>query len=358
MSKPKMQEQLRRGWTTGDCATAAAAAALHGLLHQKLLQDITINLPKIKNVTFALKKHQFTSEYGFASVIKDAGDDPDITDGIEVCVDIRPMKKNHQHTPQFHAGAGVGVVTMGGLPIAIGEPAITPKPREMIIDNIKNIIGHDKNLAYDITISIPNGQEIAEKTWNKRLGIVGGLSILGTTGIVIPYSCSAWIHSIHRGIDVARANGFSYIGAATGKTSLAVLENDFHLPVEAIIDMGDFIGGMVKYLNKKPVNNVHIVGGIGKMAKCAQGAMDLHSRRSTLNQQKMINLLRDAGFQGAINQHLQNSGTAAQFYECAMEDNINIAPLISQRVCQNLHAYCPQINFDITIIDRQGNILN
>ena len=134
-----------------------------------------------------------------------------------------------------------------------------------------------------ITISIPGGEALAHETWNPRLGIVGGLSILGTTGIVIPYSCAAWIHSIHRGVDVARAAGLDHIAASTGSTSEQAVQALYGLSETALIDMGDFVGGMLKYLRRHPVARVTLGGGFGKLSKLANGHTDLHSRRSRVD---------------------------------------------------------------------------
>ena len=170
-------------------------------------------------------------------------------------------------------------MTRPGLPVPPGEPAINPVPRQMMRDAIAEVAAaHGDAGDVEIEIAIPGGEALAAKTLNGRLGIVGGLSILGTTGIVVPYSCSAWIHSIHRGIDVARAAGLAHIAGATGSTSEAAVQKLHGLPEIALIDMGDFVGGMLKYLRTHPVPRVTIAGGVGKMTKLAQGLLDLHSQ--------------------------------------------------------------------------------
>ena len=179
---------------------------------------------------------------------------------------------------RFHAGEGVGTITLEGLQLPPGEAAINTVPRRMIADALSEIAGHLPDVA--VTISIPGGEELAKRTMNARLGIVGGLSILGTTGIVVPYSCSAWIHSIHRGIDVARAAGLTHIAAATGSTSERAVQVLHGLPEIALIDMGDFVGGTLKYLRRHPVPRLTLAGGFAKLAKLGQGALDLHSGRS------------------------------------------------------------------------------
>src|SRR5205814_1560328 len=185
----------------------------------------------------------------------------------------------------FRAGEGVGTVTRPGLALAVGEPAINPAPRAIIAETLTELAEANGASSPDleVTIAIPGGASIAEKTMNARLGIVGGLSVLGTTGIVVPYSCSAWIHAIQRGIDVARAAGFAHIAAVTGSTSERAVQRLYDLPEAALIDMGDFVGGTLKYLRRHPVPRLTIAGGFAKIAKLAQGHLDLHSSRSRLD---------------------------------------------------------------------------
>ena len=215
-------------------------------------------------------------------MVKDAGDDPDVTHGALVLATVRAGAPGSGVT--FRAGEGVGTVTRAGLPIPPGEPAINPVPRRMIRDAIAEVAAAAGRAAdAEVEIAIPGGEALAAKTLNGRLGIVGGLSILGTTGIVVPYSCSAWIHSIHRGIDVARAAGLTHIAGATGASSEAAVQKLYDLPEIALIDMGDFVGGMLKYLRTHPVPRVTIAGGVAKMTKLAQGLLDLHSKRGVVD---------------------------------------------------------------------------
>ena len=217
-----------------------------------------------------------------ASVIKDAGDDPDVTDKAEVVATLR--LRGDGGGIRFVAGEGVGTVTRAGLPIPPGEPAINPVPRRMMTEMLEaEAIRTGHGLDLDVEIAIPGGAELALRTLNPRLGIVGGLSILGTTGIVIPYSCSSWIHSIHRGVDVARAAGLAHIAACTGSTSERTVQALYDLPDMALLDMGDFAGGTLKYLKRKPVARVTLAGGFAKLAKLAQGHLDLHSSRSEVD---------------------------------------------------------------------------
>lgn len=271
----KPQTSLKRGWTTGACAAAAVKAAYTALLSGTFPDPVTITLPRGEQPSFALTLEEIGEGWARAGIVKDAGDDPDVTHGATVIATVRRFGTG----VKFKAGAGVGMVTKPGLPIAVGEPAINPIPRQMMMAVIAELGGGD----VEIEISIPDGAAIAEKTWNPRLGIIGGLSILGTTGIVHPFSCAAWIASIHRGIDVARAMGLHHVAGCTGSTSEDAVRAQFDLPLEAMLDMGDFAGGVLKYLRVNPVPRVTIGGGFGKMVKLAQGAMDLHSGRSQVD---------------------------------------------------------------------------
>ena len=243
----KPEGELRRGWTTGACATAAAKAAYTALLTGAFPDPVQIALPRGETPSFALTREGKTDSGAFAAITKDAGDDPDVTHGAVIRVDIAHGERNSGVV--FRAGEGVGTVTREGLPVAVGEPAINPMPRKMIAGAITHVAGdHGGSGDVVVTVSVENGVALAEKTWNPRLGIVGGISILGTTGVVIPYSCAAWIESIHRGIDVSRAAGEKTIAGCTGKTSEEKTQALLGLPDHAMIDMGDFAGGMLKYL--------------------------------------------------------------------------------------------------------------
>lgn len=265
------QAPLRSGWTTGTCAAAAAAAAYQALLTGSFPDPVTVTLPRGGSVTLSLHRCRLEPAAATASVIKDAGDDPDVTHGAEVVVTVAAAAAGHGIT--FHGGAGVGIVTLPGLPVAVGEPAINPGPRQMIGNALTTIAARAGTTAdLQVTIAIPGGAELAERTLNGRLGIRGGLSILGTTGIVKPFSCAAWIHSLHRGVDVARASRFQHLAATTGSVSEAAVQRLYSLPDAALIDMGDFAGGLLKYLRTHPVPWLTLAGGFAKLAKLAQGS--------------------------------------------------------------------------------------
>jgi len=255
---PKIE--LRCGWTTGACATAATKAALQKLWGGEFPETVQITLPKGETPVFALAHRDAGVGWAEVGITKDAGDDPDVTHGALIVVRVAASNGGIV----FKAGKGVGTVTKAGLPIGVGEPAINPMPRAMMQAVVAEVAG-DRPCNVEITISIPGGEALAQKTWNPRLGIVGGLSVLGTTGIVRPFSCAAWIASIHRGIDVSRASGLTHVAGCTGATSEKVVQEIYRLPDHAMLDMGDFAGGMLKYLMKHPIARVTIGGGICKI---------------------------------------------------------------------------------------------
>lgn len=287
---------LRHGYTTGACATAAAAAAARALLTGQWAPDETIRLPGGAMVRFELAETAMGPDWTRAGVQKDAGDDPDVTHGALIQATLRRAPPG----VIFAAGEGVGTVTRPGLPIPPGEPAINPVPRRMITDALAAIAAaHGHPGGFAVEISVPGGRALAERTWNPRLGILGGISILGTTGIVKPYSCAAWIASIHRGVDVVRAAGLSHAVAATGSTSERVAQARFGLPDHAMLDMGDFAGGLLKYLRHHPIPRVTLAGGFGKLTKLAQGALDLHSGRSQVDIAALATWAGDPALAGA-----------------------------------------------------------
>ncbi|MEM8633078.1 MAG: cobalt-precorrin-5B (C(1))-methyltransferase [Pseudomonadota bacterium] len=340
----KSQTSLRRGWTTGACATAATRAALMGLWGEGRPDRVRITLPGGERPSFAISHWKTGTGWCEAGIIKDAGDDPDVTHGALIVSRV----SSSEGGVVFRAGEGVGIVSLPGLPIAPGEPAINPVPRQMITDTVQEM-AERLNQSPDIVVevSIPGGEEIALRTWNPRLGITGGLSILGTTGIVRPFSCAAWIASIHRGIDVARETGQSHVAGCTGATSEKTVQALYDLPDHAMLDMGDFAGGMLKYLARHPVPRVTVGGGIGKMTKLAQGARDLHSARSQVDFNALAQTLRLP--------ELKNANTALQAYETAGQ---TMATWVAQTGCAKVREMLPdEVQCDTVVIDRGGQIL-
>ncbi len=338
----KPEAELKRGWTTGACATAATKAAYSALLTGAFPDPVSISLPKGQKPAFPLALAELKNGVAKVGIIKDAGDDPDVTHGCMVVVTVRLGGQG----VRFKAGQGVGTVTKPGLPIGVGEPAINPIPRQMMLAEIAALGGGD----VEIEISIPDGAAIAEKTWNPRLGIIGGLSILGTTGIVHPFSCAAWIASIHRGIDVARAMGLDHVAGCTGSTSEDAVRGHYSLPLEAMLDMGDFVGGVLKYLKVHPVPRVTLGGGFGKMVKLAQGHMDLHSGRSQVD---FVWLAKHVAAE--LRDKVLEANTALEALEICGPDVALVVAREAQKQAQAVIGHASQL--DVIVVDRSGKII-
>ncbi len=348
---------LRRGWTTGACAAAAAKAAYTALLTGAFPDPVTITLPKGETPAFALATESLTDGAGTAGVIKDAGDDPDVTHGALILAKVTPGAPGAGVV--FRAGPGVGTVTREGLPLAVGEPAINPVPRRMIAAAIAEVTeAHGGSGDVAVTVSVEDGEKLARKTWNPRLGIVGGISILGTTGIVVPYSCAAWIESIQRGIDVARAAGEAVVAGCTGKTSEDRTQALLGLPDHAMIDMGDFAGGMLKYLRRHQVPRVVIGGGFAKIAKLAQGHLDLHSGRSQVDLGWLAGLAHGLGADEGTQAAIRAANTGAHALEIASEAGFALADAVAARARETASVTLGDAGIEIGILiyDRHGEL--
>jgi len=266
-------QKLRTGITTGTCAAAAAKAATLALC-DLTPSVVDIKLPLGQVLTIPLLDVKLFSDLGYASVRKDAGDDPDITDGATIAVEIAWMTAGDI---SFHAGEGVGIVTKPGLQIPPGEPAINPVPRQMIHQAIRSVT----TKPVKVTVSVPNGHELAQKTFNPRLGIQGGLSILGTTGIVKPYSRQAVLHSLKSALDIAAALGIRFPVLVPGNIGRKAALAHFVLPEEQVIDVGNDWGYMLDYANHLNFEAILALGHPGKLAKLANGDWNTHSSHSS-----------------------------------------------------------------------------
>ena len=349
---------LRRGWTTGACATAAAKSAFAALATGRFLDPVTIRLPKGETPTFALARQEQGPDWARAGVVKDAGDDPDVTHGCLVLATIRRAAPGAG--VRFRAGPGVGTVTKPGLPLPPGEPAINPAPRAMIQAALAEIAAEAGCAAdVEVELSIPDGEAIARKTWNPRLGILGGLSILGTTGVVVPYSCSAWIHSIHRGIDVARATGQDRVIGCTGDTSEAAVRRLYDLPDTAYLDMGDFVGGLLKYLRRHPVPHLTLAGGFAKFSQLADGALDLHSKRSQVDKAGLARLMAALGAPDDAIDAAARANTALEILQIAERHGLDLARPVAEAARRTALAALAGsgVTVEVVVVDRQGHVI-
>jgi cobalt-precorrin-5B (C1)-methyltransferase len=358
MNDRKEGTGLRYGWTTGACATASTAAAYTALLTGEFPDPVEILLPKGHRPAFALARELLHGDAATAGVVKDAGDDPDVTHGALISATVRHAQPGHGVV--FRAGSGVGTITKPGLPLPVGEPAINPVPRELIRGVVAEVAAaHGGTGDVVVELSVDDGEELARHTWNPRLGILGGLSILGTTGVVVPYSCSAWIDSIRRGIDVARAEGLEHVAGCTGSTSERVVTELYGLHDEALLDMGDFAGAVLKYLRRHPVPRLTIAGGVGKLSKLADGHMDLHSRRSQVNFAALARIVRDSGGGDELAGRVEGANTALEALQLCVAAEVPLGDLIAARardVCVETLREAP-VAVDVVVIDRAGTIV-
>ncbi|MFJ2560487.1 MULTISPECIES: cobalt-precorrin-5B (C(1))-methyltransferase [unclassified Streptomyces] len=349
---------LRSGWTTGACATAATTAAYTALLTGDFPDPVTITLPKGQTPAFALATEERSAGAATVGVVKDAGDDPDVTHGALVRATVRLLPPGAGVV--FRAGPGVGTVTRPGLPLEVGEPAINPVPRQLMRAHVAEVAGRYGGTGdVEITVAVDDGEEIARSTWNPRLGILGGLSILGTTGVVVPYSCSAWIDSIRRGVDVARAAGRTHVAGCTGSTSEKTVVAVHGLPEDALLDMGDFAGAVLKYIRRHPVDRLTLCGGFAKLSKLAAGHLDLHSARSQVNKAFLAELASAAGADETLATLVAESNTGLEALRLCEAAGVALGDAVAVRARAEALAVLrgAPVEVDVICIDRAGAVV-
>lgn len=317
---------------------------------------VSITLPKGKVVQMRLEFCRLTSQGAEAGTLKDAGDDPDVTHGALLYSQVRLLAEPRI---RFVAGTGVGTVTRPGLVLAVGEPAINPVPRRMISDHLQRLADECSYPGgFEVTVNVQGGEQLALKTMNPRLGILGGLSILGTSGIVRPFSCAAYIASIHQGIDVAHTNGYTHIAACTGNASEDTMRRVYGLPEIALIEMGDFVGAVLKHLRKVPVPRLTLCGGFGKISKLAAGHMDLHSRHSSIDLPQLAGWAADIGADAALQASIITANTSQQALALAHAAGIPLGDAVCAHALAFARSVVPaQVQVEVFAIDRQGGIV-
>jgi cobalt-precorrin-5B (C1)-methyltransferase len=305
------RENLRSGYTTGACAAAASKGALLALVRQQPVAEVAVHLPAGQAVTFPLHSCTFTEDGGRASVIKDAGDDPDVTHLAEICARVT---WEGEPGGLFRGGVGVGLVTKKGLPVPPGEPAINPAPRKLIAEVIREVLAEHGLVGRGVAveISVPGGEELAKKTFNPRLGIVGGISILGTTGIVVPYSTAAWLASVTQELDVAVAQNIKEVVLTVGARGGRLARQRFPLPEEAFVEIGPFFGGALRHCARVGVEKVTLAAMIGKLAKFAAGNESVHSTSGGQDFAFLAGVARAAGADTALVEQITRANTAQE----------------------------------------------
>ncbi len=329
---PADKSKLRTGFTTGACTTAAAVAAVRALRTGKPQPSVAITLPIGREATFAVKRCEPGPDRAVCAVVKDAGDDPDVTDKAELTVTVAWAA---EPGIRLLGGPGVGRVTKEGLGIPVGELSITPVPRKHLLENLaRELEGEPRGLA--VTISVPGGEAMATKTLNHRLGIVGGISILGTTGIVVPFSTAAYKESIVQAIDVAIAAGLDEVVVTTGGKSEQYGQKHLpDLPEVAFVQMGDFVGFTLKTCKRKSLRRATIAGMIGKLAKMAKGKMQTHAAGSEVDMGLLAEIAAEVGAPPGVVAQVKVANTGRHVGEIVQAAGI---PGFFEAVCRRVAA--------------------
>lgn len=266
-------KKLRKGYTTGACAAAAAKIAAWNLINKEIMSFAEVSSPTGEKLIIPVETEEVTENFVTCHVIKDSGDDPDITNGIKITARVSYSEKPGL---DLSAGEGIGIVTLPGLKVPIGEPAINPVPRQMIINEVGKILKDD--IGLNVIISVPEGEEVAKKTFNPKLGIVGGISILGTTGIVMPMSEEAYKDSLEIELNVMLARGHKSIVFTFGNYGEAYAINDLGIAEDRVLKISNYVGFMLDKAVEKGIEEVLLIGHLGKLVKVAAGIFHTHSK--------------------------------------------------------------------------------
>ena len=343
------KKKLRSGYTTGACAAAAAKASVATLLSGQLRETVEIPFPAGPRVSFSIVKQSVANDGSGAvtsSVIKDAGDDPDVTNGavIESTAVFAEILRSGAEKVRIYGGRGVGRVTKKGLAISVGEPAINPVPRQMIREAVAEVFtesGEQQKHVLEITVTIPQGEELAQKTLNHRLGIVGGLSVLGSTGIVRPISADAWTATISAGMDVAKEAGLTEIILSTGRTSERSVQGYLQLAEESQIMMGDYLHYSLVDAAKHGFQKIHLAAMWAKVMKAGMKIPQTHVRNGALEVKDALDFLAGLGCEKELIAVLVGSNTAREIYIRLLEQNRKD---IIMRVCDAAKEYAEEVS--------------
>ena len=352
------KNKLRTGYTTGSSATAAAKAGLLSIINQQKTEYVSIRLPKGDLLEIPVYSCNFDSNKAKCSVIKDGGDDPDVTHGAEIIVDLSLTDKINEI--EIDGGEGVGIVTKPGLGLEINKPAINPVPKKMITENLKEIGENilDKN-GLLVVISVPKGKELGPKTDNPRIGIKDGISILGTSGIVIPFSTASYAASIRQNLDVAIAMGNDVVALTTGGRSEDFAKKIVDLPEHCFVQMGDFSGYTIQQCAKKNIKKAYVVGFIGKLAKMAAGVKQTHVKGSKVDMNFLAELAKKSNADEPVIENIKKANTARHVSEIIQENNVEgFFESIVGETYKHMRKHSEEkVPIDVILFDFDGNIL-
>jgi cobalt-precorrin-5B (C1)-methyltransferase len=349
---------LRRGYTTGACAAAAARAAAEALVTGHAVESVTIDLPAAKGVSFHIQRCELGPGKATCGTIKDAGDDPDVTHGAEIRATV---EWTDRPGIVLAGGEGVGTVTRPGLAVRVGQAAINPTPRRMIVQAVRAMLGSSMGLrGVRVTISVPGGEELTKKTLNPKLGIVGGISILGTTGIVVPYSRAAYRATIYVELRVAAASGEPWVAFSTGNRSEEYARAGHpDWPEVCFIQVGDHMDYALRQARRRGFARVLIAGMVGKVSKLAQGRMQTHVDEAGVDFGFLSELAGELGADESLRQGIGSANTARHVQLILRRAGIRglearLAQLAAVRAAEFVNG---AFDVDVEVYDIKGELL-
>ena len=356
---------LRRGRTTGSCATAAVKAALGLLLRGEHCVQIDVTLPDgARYLAVPIQDLRWlNSQTVRAEVLKDGGDDPDNTHGATIFAEVR---RNDIDQLRFFAGRGVGTATRPGLRVAVGEPAINPVPRQMMRQAVAEMLAPNEVAGFDLTIGCENGEAIATKTFNPRLGIVGGISILGTSGIVEPLSLASWIASVEVYVRVALGNSAQHIVYLPGKTGRTYAKDLLRVPEQQVVQIANFLGDALDFLQQalheeqRSLAVLWLLGHPGKLAKVLDGVWNTHSSKSGMAMGCVARVAAEQGFDSGLVQEIAQANTVEAAMERLKSESGATALWleIERRIAACVQVRVPAVQrVEVRLFDLHGNTL-
>jgi cobalt-precorrin-5B (C1)-methyltransferase len=351
---------LKTGYTTGTSATAATKAALSALITGRTVDSITVSLPKGESVKLKVAWTKIEGSNSYTSaVVKNAGDDPDITHGAEICSTVSFI--NLADKIIIDGDKGVGRVTKPGLGLEIGKAAINPTPIKMIEQAVREVASEQlKDHGVRVAISVPNGEELAKKTDNPRLGIIGGISILGTTGIVLPYSTASFAASIRQSLDVAVAMNTDIVVLTTGGRSEDFAKELFgkSLPDHSFIQMGDFAGYAIKQCVNKKIHKAIIAAFVGKLTKMAMGIKQTHVRGSRVSMEFMAKVAAECNSSSSVIEEIRKANTARHVSEIINKNNISgFSDMICKKVYEQMYEHSKaELQVEVIMFEFDGKV--
>ena len=350
--------KMRTGYTTGTSATAGAKAGVLAILNQEKISFIDVTLPKKSKIQIKIEKCEFDNQSAHCYVIKDGGDDPDVTHGAEIHTNV--SLTTNVGKIEIDGGDGVGRVTKPGLGLEVGSAAINPTPKKMITENITEIAQDIlKKNGIKVLVSVPKGKELAPKTDNPRLGILGGISILGTSGIVVPYSTASFAASIRQSIDVTIAMGNDTVVLTTGGRSEDYARSIITLPDHCFVQMGDFSGYTVQQCAKKGIKKAYVAGFIGKLTKMGMGVKQTHVKGSKVDMEFLAELAQKCNASNDTIQEIKKANTARHVFEIvSARDLKGYFDLVCAQVYDQLRKHSEEkFDIDVIMFDFDGNTI-